>query len=326
MFATRSEFIIQQADASAAPGLGGLFQSAGLAVQQDSTTVQSYLKSRDAMLRLDVDQGFKAHFGQAWIDPLNRLASDASNEAAFRLYERKVKVAFDPTEGILKLEVAAADPETSAAFARALIGYAEEQVDALTRRLREDQMAGATENFAAAEARVREAQDRVLALQEDLGVLDPTSESGSLMHQVTTFEIQLREKQLELTRLLANDRPNAARVEAARADIVQLQAVVTDLRRRMTESVSGRASLRIAEAELATRQLLLQQAAEQLEAARIEANRQVRYMAVGVRPVVPDEAAYPRVLQNTLLAFAVSAGIFLMVSLTVSVLREQLTT
>ncbi|MEE4120117.1 MAG: capsule biosynthesis protein [Paracoccaceae bacterium] len=330
MYATHSEFVIQQADSPAGGGLGGLFQGTGLAVQQDSTTVQSYLQSRDAMLRLDRDQGFRAHFSQDWIDPLQRLDADASNEDAYDLYARNVQVAFDPTEGILKMEVIAAAPEASQRFSEALIGYAEEQVDNLTQRLREDQMSGAEEAFEAAEARVVEAQARVLDLQERLGVLDPASETGSLMQQITQFEIELRQKELERAQLLANERPNQARLAGVEGEIERLQALVDDLRASMTESGGGEASLarvsgelRIAEADLATRQLLLQQAAQQLETARMEVNRQVRYMAVGVSPVAPDEPTYPRAFENTALAFLIFSGIYLMLSLTASVLREQ---
>jgi capsular polysaccharide transport system permease protein len=41
--------------------------------------------------------------------------------------------------------------------------------------------------------------------------------------------------------------------------------------------------------------------------------------------VAPDEPTYPRAFENTLLAFLIFGGIYLMLSLTASVLREQAT-
>jgi len=330
MYATNSDFVIQRTDAQPGVGLGGLFQGTGLANQQDSITVQSYLQSRDAMLRLDDDRGFRAHFSQDWIDPLQRLPAGGSAEDAYKIYKKTVQIGYDPTEGILKMEVVAADPDTSAAFANALISYAEQRVDGLTQRLREDQMAGARQSYEEAEAKVDEAQARVLALQEKLGVLDPATETTSLMGQITTFELQLREKRLELEQLLDNPAPARGRVAGVHGDIGRLEALVADLRAAMTEG-GGKgeslarisAELRIAEADLANRQLLLQQALQQLETARIEANRQVRYLSIGVSPVAPDEPSYPRVFENTLLALFIFGGIYLMISLTVSILREQ---
>ncbi|TCP60676.1 capsular polysaccharide transport system permease protein [Rhodovulum bhavnagarense] len=330
MYATKSEFVIQQADSAGGGGLGGLFQGTGLAMQQDSIAVQSYLQSRDAMLRLDEDQGFRAHFSQDWIDPIQQLPPASTAEAAYKLYRKAVKIGYDPTEGILKMEVSAADPQTSAAFSNALISYAEERIDGLTQRLREDQMSGARESYEDAERKVSQAQQRVLELQEKLGVLDPASETGALMGQITTFETQLREKRLQLQQLLDNTRPNQARVDGVRGDIRRLEDLVAELRASMTESGIGgdslariSAELRIAEADLTNRQLLLQQALQQLETARIEANRQVRYLSMGVSPVAPDEATYPRAFENTILAFLIFAGIYLMISITVSVLKEQ---
>jgi len=59
MYATNAEFVIQQAETAAAPNLGGLFSGTGFATSQDSIAVQSYLTSRDAMMRLDRDLGHR---------------------------------------------------------------------------------------------------------------------------------------------------------------------------------------------------------------------------------------------------------------------------
>ncbi len=334
LYATHTDFVIQQAEAasSAAPGLGGLFSGTGLATSQDSVTVQSFLQSREAMRRLDAEEGFKAHFQDERIDPLRRLAPDATSEAAYRLYRRQVQISYDPTEGVVRMEVIAADPETSERFARALISYAEEQVDNLTQRLRENQMRDAEASFERAEERSAEAQMRVLELQERFQVLSSEVEVTLLTQQITTLEAQLNEERLSLEDLLANPRPNAARVAQAERRVASLEAQVAALRASLTQGgVDGTSLARVqrelvmAEADVQTRQLLLAQSLQQLEAARIEAARQVRYLSMGVSPVAPDEATYPRRFENTALAFLIFAGIYLMISMTASILREQVT-
>ena len=67
-------------------------------------------------------------------------------------------------------------------------------------------------------------------------------------------------------------------------------------------------------------------AATQMESARVEANKQVRYLSLSVAPVPPDEATYPKALQNTIVAFLIFSGVYLMMSLTASILREQVST
>ena len=330
LYATHSQFLIQQADQANMGGAGGLFSGTALATNPDSVSVQSYLTSRDAMLRLDEDLGFKAAFQDPVIDPLTRLPGDATNEQAYKVYRNSVKIGYDPTEGVLNMEVIAPDPLLSQEFSLALIKYAEGQVDQMTARLRDDQMKGAIESYQDAERQVLAAQQRVLALQEQLGVLDPVAEGTVVMNQIADLERQLGEKRLELGQLMSNPNPNASRVSGVTGDIERIEQMLADTRSRLTEGSAARGSLasitgqiRIAESDLVTRQELLAAAAAQMETARIEANKQVRYLSLSISPVVPDEAAYPKAFQNTLVAFLIFSGIYLMLSLTASILREQ---
>ncbi len=332
MYAVHSEFVIQQASPSGGSGgLGGLFGSSGLPTTQDSITVQSYLTSRDAMRRLDREHNFKAHFQQAFIDPIQRLDPKATNEAAYRTYLKRVKIGFDPTEGIVKMDVIAASPQAAVEFSKALIKYAEEQVDQLTHRLREGQMMGARKNYQDAEKKMTESQAKVLALQEKKGILSADAEISSRMQQISAYEVQLRNRKLALAQLKDNPRPNRTKVQIAEKSIARLEAVIAEMRGELTGGTAKNQSLaqisgelKVAQADLATRQLLLSQALQQLENARIEANRQVRYLSLGVAPVAPDEPTYPKAFEDTVLAFLLFAGIYLMISLTASVLREQI--
>lgn len=330
MYSTTAEFVIQQADTATGPSLGRLFSGTGFATSQDSIAVQRYLTSRDAMLRLDQDLGFKAHFSQPGIDPIQRLSPDASNEDAYKLYKRHIKIGYDPTEGIVKMEVIAADPRTARAFAEALISYAEERVDKLTQRLREDQMQGARQSYAEAERKMLSAQERVLALQKRRGVLSADLEVSAQMSQISTFEIELQNERLRLQQMLANAQPNETRVAVAQGNIQRLEDLLEKMRASLTQEGDNSASLAtisgeliVAQADLETRKLLLAQSLQQLESARIEANRQVRFLSLGVQPVEPDAPAYPRAFENSVLAFLIFAGLYLMASLTASILREQ---
>lgn len=332
MYATNAEFVIQQADAGGgggAGGLGGLFQGTSMATQQDSITVQSYLASREAMVRLDADHGFKAHFSNENIDQIQRLPADATNEDAFQLYKKHVKISYDPTEGILRMEVIAASPEKSQEFSEALLEYAEEQVDQMTQRPRDAAMAGARQSLDEAEARRQAALEKWLTLQENLGNVGGGTETALIVQEIGLREQERSSLALTLQSRLDVRSPNAAQVSALRGQIANLDALIADLRGRLTDSSQGGSAagndlqLRLAEEDYTFQSLQVQAALTQMEAARIEANKQVRYVSVGVAPIAPDEATYPRAFENSLLAFLIFAGIYLMISLTSSILREQ---
>ena len=333
LYATKSEFVIQQSSnpAAAAGGLGGLLQGSPFATSQDSIAVQGYLQSREAMQRLDADHGFVAHFSDPMIDPIRRLDPGASAEAAYKTYKRNVLISYDPTEGIVKMEVIAADPAKSAEFANALIGYAEGQVDQLTQRLRGDQMKGARESYEEAEANMLASQRRVVELQEQFKVLSSEVEVTLITTQMTQLETLLTQDRLSLGQMQANANPNQSRMDPLIRRIAALESEIATLRSKLTEdSDTGQSlakvqgELLVAQADVQTRQLLLAQSLQSMESARIEANRQVRYLSLSVSPVPPDEATYPRAFENTVVALLVFAGIYLMLSMTTAILREQI--
>ena len=325
MYGTKSEFVIQQAESQGGGGLGGLFSGTGLATQTDSTTVQSYMTSRSAFVRLDEDHSFTEHFQDPNIDAIQRLDTDASREAAYSVFQDHVQIGYDPTEGILKMEVIAADPAKSQEFSEALIGYAEEQVDQLTQRVREDQMSGALENYGAATQRRNDALAELTRIQQESGQGTVGAEQAALQQRIATQQINLDTERLNLASLLNNRRPNEAQVSAAENQIRFIEDQIELLRSQLTSGglVSNDAQLRQAEENYLFEVQNVQAALATMDSARIEANRQVRYLSVSVSPIAPDEATYPKSFENTLLAFLIFSGIYLMISLTASILREQ---
>ena len=331
MYAIKAEFVIQQAGpANSGGSLGGLFSGMGIATSQDSIAVQGYLQSREAMARLEKDLGFREHFQQPGIDPLQRLAPDATLEAAYALYKRFVKISYDPTEGIIRMEVVAADPDIAADWARQLISYSEEQIDHLTQRLRADQMRDTQTGYDKAQTNLAASQLRLVELQEKYKIISSEAEVGLLTSQISALESQLMQERLSLAQMESNETPNQARMEPIKRRITTLEDETAQLRAKMTESSAGETSLAdvqgqllVAQSDLQTRQMILAQALQSMETSRVEANRQVRYLSLAVTPTPTDAPAYPRAFENTLATLLIMLGIYLMVSMTVAILREQ---
>ena len=329
MYATKTEFVIQQSTATSA--ISSLFTGTSFATSQDSVVVQGYLQSPDAMELLDKDNGFRAHFSDPKIDPIQRLDPAASNSATYALYKRYVKISYDPTEGVIKMEVSAATPQKSAEFSRALIGYAEKRVDELTSRLRGDQEKSAAASFADAQSKLEITQRNLVQLQEKYKTLNSDVEAGLVTTQIATLNTQMTQEQLSLAQMQANPTPNKARMDPVIQRIATLQSQIDILRQKLTQDgtsgpsiASVQSELLVAQAEVATRQMMLAQSTTAMETSRIEANRQTRYLSVSVEPVPPDDPTYPRAFENTLVVMLIFGGIYLMISMTIAILREQI--
>lgn len=117
--------------------------------------------------------------------------------------------------------------------------------------------------------------------------------------------------------------PLKRRIDTLQVQIAKLRGKLTDQGQDGVSLAQVQSDLLVAQSDAQTRQLLLAQSLQAMETARVEANRQTRYLSVSVAPVAPDEAAYPRAFENTLVVMLIFAGIYLMVSMTVAILREQ---
>jgi capsular polysaccharide transport system permease protein len=332
MYEAKSAFIIQQADGAVtagSPPSGSIFGGA-IEANKEASGAQDLLQSRDGLQRLDADLGFIATFQDPGIDPIQRLPSDSSFEDAYKVYQRMVKVSYDPAEGLIRLSVVAPDSEQAVAWTNALISYAESEIDRLSQRKRDDQMRDAETSFQDAEAKMLEAQRAVVALQEQTAILSSEVEVSLISTQIGQLESQLSTERLALAQMEANENPNEARMAPIRRRVEALDAEIAILRARMTEGSEGSQSLAsvqgellVAQANVETRQMMLASTLQQLETARIEANRQVRYLAVTQQPIAQDDAAYPRAFENTVVAMLLFAGIYLMIAMTAAILREQ---
>jgi capsular polysaccharide transport system permease protein len=334
MYATNSEFVIQQADSMANMGaMQGMMPSAaglGLGGQSEATSVQSFLQSRGAMIRLNEEEGFISHFSDPTLDLWRRLPEGASLEQAFKTYSRHVQIAYDPTDGVIRMEVIAATPQDSERFARALIRYAEEHVDMMTQRLRDSQMREARQMLDEAQENLLAARRAAVELQERSAVMSGEVELSLLSQRLISLETELSQARLSLQELRSNLRPNPARLQQLERREAALASEITDLRATMTQGLDSGTSLAriqseliMAEAEVQTREMMRANAMQQMESARMEVSRQVRYLAMSVEPIAQDEATYPRKLENSTVAFLAFLGLYLFMSMTISVLREQ---
>lgn len=331
MYSTKSQFlIIQNEGGGGASPFGGLLPTQ-FANSADSIATQAFLQSKDAMLRLDEDAGFKAHFSDESVDAIQRLAENPTNEEAYKLYKKNIKIGYDPTEGVIRMEVIAADPQVATIFSERLLKYAEARVNSLSQAKRDSGMNDAEIGFEKATTMRRDAQQRLIELQVANGV-DPEAVIAAIRTQITNYDTLLIEKELELAALLDNARPNRAKVEGVQGDVRRLETLLAQLNSRMNDATEGQNSLaqqavtlQLAQADLVNADANLQLAQTGLEQARTEASRQVRYLTVAVRPIPSEEPSYPRKFENTILAFLIFGGIYLMFSLTASILREQVT-
>jgi capsular polysaccharide transport system permease protein len=191
-------------------------------------------------------------------------------------------------------------------------------------------LSDARKSLATAEDARVDAQRHLIALQQST-LLDPEAYATSLRAQISGLEEKALQKTIELQAFLDNANPNSSRVAGLRAEIQRLQNAKRETEAKMIAQMPNGmtlpellARLKMAASDVATRDLMLQSALEQLRATQIQATSQSRYLTVAVEPIAPQDPAYPRHIHDTLLVFLILSGVYLIISITASILREQI--
>lgn len=339
MYVSESAMIFKSGSGSSGGGILGSFLG-GAGTVQDSVALQEYILSRDILKRLNREHDYIAHFQSPDIDPLERLAPDATFDDAYKYYAGgfilpgKVSVSYDSTEGILRLSVIAVTPQKAKEFSDAIIAYGEELVNALNERSRTDGVVMAREHVAATRDDLRKSQQRVAEVQEQLSIFSVESEAGALQGRIVGLEAEIDGIVAEIEKLrtvTANERDS--RFTPLRTNLEVKTKQLRDLRARLTGGgdtpIEGPsmaklgAELELARVDQATSQMMYASALSSLEAAMSAAAEQSLYLETVVKPSEPQKATRPARLKNIGLVFLILFATYIIGLLTISLIREQ---
>ena len=331
MYIAEARFAVRGAENGVidAGGLASMLLPAGSAIGTDVNIVTEYIQSPDIMEAVDKELHIFAHFASHDYDIISRLESDATRDERLDYWQWAVKPSLDPETGIVALSVKAYEPEVAKRLAEAVLAKSEALVNAMSRRAQDDAITLAMREVKNAEARVSKAQEAMRAFRDRSGMLDPTSTAGGLQGIVSELEsevVKTKAQIAEASTYMSKDAPALVGLRA-RLAAVEKQLAAEKLRLAgesklgsMTSIAGEYEDLQI-ESDFARQQLVSAMAS--LEAARVKAEAQSRYVVAFQVPVLPDESLYPRPFLFTLFVFVGALVIVGICSLIIAAVREH---
>jgi capsular polysaccharide transport system permease protein len=198
VYISESEFIIRSPNQQTSSPLGSLLQGTGLTApsQDESSTVQSFILSRDALRELDVQMGIRKAYTNKDVDIFSRFAGlywDKSFEALYKYYQRTVvDVQIDSTSSIVTLATRAFTAEDSYRMNQHLLEMSEALVNQLSERARQDMIGFAAQEVLMAEKKDKEATLALARIQT--GSRRVAEKGRSLASKVTEYQRIVLEK------------------------------------------------------------------------------------------------------------------------------------
>lgn len=336
-YAARAGFSIRGIDMNA--GIDGIGALTGLAstgsTTSDSYIVLSYLASRELLEAVDGELDLRGVYASPDVDPLSRLASEATVEDFLRYWNRRVHTQFDPASGIIEFEVQSFSAEHARAIAALVLSLTQTLVNELSANARSDALRFAREEVELQEARLRQALSAIRDFRASEQSVDPSASAALEIELIANLEARLIDVNARIAALRESLDENAPSLAALRRNADALAAQIIERRRAIGSEILDESGISAVTQQLAlyeeleVERSLAQQAyasaLASLEQARRDADRQQRYLAIHLRPQAPESAQYPRSLRNMLvLSFALVAAWGIGALLTYSI-RDHLT-
>lgn len=322
-------------DPSMASPLSG-FLGTPLPGLTDAQIVVDYLQSDQLLKDISNDVDLKSLYSVDKADWWMRLSPDVSSEGLLDYWRWVSTVEIDPLSGIVTLTVRGFTPQDAKAVSEATLAESEKLVNRLSQRSQTDAVKSATEEVDAAYQRVIKALNNIQKFQETERQINPLGLAQARSEIQSKLEGTLAQFEAQLVSLQKTMSERAPTVTWLKNQIAAIKAQIDAEKSKATETTSGAAGQDVAAATKLLSQFdklnLERTFAEKaylgslttLEGARMEANRQNRYLEAFVRPQLPQEPRYPNRPAMMLLVAGCAVGIWLLTMLIGATIREHI--
>lgn len=331
VYISESRFVVRSPDRQVATGLGALLKGAGFSRSQDDTyTVHDFMKSRDALGKINTQLPLAKAFGGSDVDLFSRFNGfgiDGSYEALYRYYQNRIAIDLDTASSISALKISAFKAEDAYRINTMLLELGERLINQLNERGRQDMIRFATSEVAIAEQKAKAAGLALSGYRNDKTVFDPERQSALQLQLISKMQDELiaTKTQLDQVRTFTPDNPQ---IPALQKRASSLQAEMDSQMSKVTGGGGTSLTNKTTEYErLALERVFadkqLGAALVSLEQARNDAQRKQLYLERIVQPNKPDVAVEPRRLRGILATFILGLICWGVLTILVAGVREH---
>ncbi|HWU91916.1 MAG TPA: hypothetical protein VN106_01560 [Sphingomicrobium sp.] len=210
-------------------GFGGAGSSIG-----DAFKAREFILSRPMMNYMEQHYGMMSQFASFRMDPLSRLNGPLGlNGDPYAYYQKRVRVAVDMQEGLLRLYVQARTPEEAARYGNAILAAAETHVNQFSDKISQDQIAALTHDVQVAEDQVKQSRRELAAVQARRGDLSPEQTATAVYQLISNLEVQRADTERERNALLSQGLTDSPLLPGLTSKLQDLTNQIAEQHRRL---------------------------------------------------------------------------------------------
>ena len=331
IYVSESSFVVRSPGSqSSLTGVGALLQSTGFSRSQDDTySVQEYMRSRTALAELEQNLPLRAFYTEKGdvLSRFNGFGLNDTQEAFYRYFKERLSVDVDSISGIATLRVRAFNAEEGQQINERLLKEMQKlREEEEKERARKDTIEFAEQAVADAEKNVNETAQALSQYRIKNKIFDLPAQSGVQISLISSLKSELIRVETQLAQLVSIT-PDNPQVPALQMRQKSLKKEIDEQTRQLSGNGNSAATqtadyqrLMLAN-ELAQQQLTA--AMTSLQNTRGEADRQQLYLEVISQPSKPDWALEPNRIYNIIATFIIGLMLYGVLSLLIASVREH---
>jgi capsular polysaccharide transport system permease protein len=307
-----TQFTVMGGEVQQQDGFANITGIPAMAIIQDTQIVANYIHSRAAVDLLDEKVGLRALYARDDVDALSRAPRDLPIEEFLPYWRKMASVSIQMPSGIVDVHVRAFSAADAVKIGRGVVEISERLINDLNLRMNADLLRNTENELQRASQRLAQARSALEKARNQEGLLDAQRSADALNKLITEARgslLVLQQEQATQLRYVTAGSPQMkvlkSRIEAARAQIAELEAKLTSSRgeaasgdKALSASITTFAMLDL-ERQIAER--LYAGAAAAAETARLISERKAMYLNTFVWPHEPEYPLYPKRLMSALL-------------------------
>ena len=308
-YVSSSQIVVRQQESGsqgAMPGIAMLIGSVDPVSREDTLYLKEYIISHDMLAILEEKLDWTAHYSGKWGDPFYDLSKDAPQEEKLKFYQKLVTTNYNETTGLLTVQVEAFAPEYAETVLKEILKQSGIFVNAITRSMADEKLAFSQRELVTATERYEEMRSKMVAFQNQYQIVSAEGAVESVSKIIASLEAAIAMERASLNGLKTRLSANAPQIKAQQNKINALVAQLEAEQRRVTSGEYDTAEVlnavssdyRRLQVDVMVAEELYKASLAIVENAKLETIRNIRSLIAVVKPNLPQEAAYPRVIYN----------------------------
>lgn len=273
---------------------------------QDAYVVTSFIHSTELLSRIGKTIDYRSMFIRQDTDFLSRFSSSRSDEEFLKYWNDHVSAYIDVTSGIITLKVRTFSPDDSVKLADAIIDESEKLINQLSERARNDIVQSMKADVQKSGKAYGDSLIALNQFQNASGLLSPQTQaqnSGALLTGLVAQKLEFETRLFVMRQSNAQNSPTYQQLNLAKDSLdTQIEKMRSELTGPENASLAT-ALLQYSrlETDRMIAEKLYESAQKNYDAVLAEALRKTLYLAVFVKPVLPEESIFPRRISTPLI-------------------------